>query len=535
MCFLGNIVVLIVFARSKRMHTRTNLFLANLAVADFCVGVFCVLPTLSTFLSRVWVLGQVMCKLYYFVNYLAYTASILLLAVIAVERYIAIMHPLRSRRFFTAPRLFVAQGVVWGIAAVYNIPILLMIDTHPTQNGWYCFLTPSDFDMTAYYTCHFALWYLLPLLVILTVYGRISCTLWATSAAAAADDSGYHRSTGSTSVSVTVDANYQLHSHNHGNASPRTALMTSNPGRTCVTYCEPLGDNGFGSVVKVGGARNGSDGGANGRNGRVDTLSRSSPPSSGSAEGVSSVKFGGVSSGRGQCGAYCCEAGRGCQHSPIYQTKGVNEHIEMVPLTGRCDGHHASQNSRCSKLAKEDTNDASDATSSDDFENRSPGGTSADMKGVNEYSRGGSFNKGSSGGAAAAPAVGSGGGGVRGRRRLKYHCRVSTQRGLASRRRVIRLLMAVVTVFGVCVLPFHVRNLLHYWHVSWPVGGVLDYLPPIAYFMLYLNSGLNPFIYWMFSDHFRRSLKETLCFWRRTRCSSSRLAQNSPCQKQNAI
>lgn len=90
---------------------------------------------------------QVMCKLYYFVNYLAYTASILLLAVIAVERYIAIMHPLRSRRFFTAPRLFVAQGVVWGIAAVYNIPILLMIDTHPTQNGWYCFLTPSDFDM----------------------------------------------------------------------------------------------------------------------------------------------------------------------------------------------------------------------------------------------------------------------------------------------------------------------------------------------------------------------------------------------------
>lgn len=55
----GNIVVLIVFARSKRMHTRTNLFLANLAVADFCVGVFCVLPTLSTFLSRVWILGQV--------------------------------------------------------------------------------------------------------------------------------------------------------------------------------------------------------------------------------------------------------------------------------------------------------------------------------------------------------------------------------------------------------------------------------------------------------------------------------------------
>ncbi|KAL8583479.1 hypothetical protein ACOMHN_056289 [Nucella lapillus] len=67
----SNIVVLVVFAYSKRMRTRTNLFLANLAVADFCVGVFCVLPSLSIQLSPVWTLGRVMCKLYFFVNYLA--------------------------------------------------------------------------------------------------------------------------------------------------------------------------------------------------------------------------------------------------------------------------------------------------------------------------------------------------------------------------------------------------------------------------------------------------------------------------------
>ena len=58
---------------------------------------------------------QVMCKLYFFVNYLAYTASILLLVVIAVERYIAIMHPLRSRGYFTAPRLLVAQVGVFVV------------------------------------------------------------------------------------------------------------------------------------------------------------------------------------------------------------------------------------------------------------------------------------------------------------------------------------------------------------------------------------------------------------------------------------
>jgi len=56
---VGNILVLVVIAVHKRMRTITNFFLANLAVADLCVGVFCVLPNLSTYLSPHWLLGRV--------------------------------------------------------------------------------------------------------------------------------------------------------------------------------------------------------------------------------------------------------------------------------------------------------------------------------------------------------------------------------------------------------------------------------------------------------------------------------------------
>lgn len=52
-------MVLTAIVRTVRLRSLTNFFLANLAIADFSVGVFCVLPTLSTFLSQTWLLGQV--------------------------------------------------------------------------------------------------------------------------------------------------------------------------------------------------------------------------------------------------------------------------------------------------------------------------------------------------------------------------------------------------------------------------------------------------------------------------------------------
>jgi len=60
--------VLVVIAVHKRMRTITNFFLANLAAADFCVGVFCVLPNLSTYLSPHWLFGRVSTCIYIIYN-----------------------------------------------------------------------------------------------------------------------------------------------------------------------------------------------------------------------------------------------------------------------------------------------------------------------------------------------------------------------------------------------------------------------------------------------------------------------------------
>ncbi|KAK8399212.1 hypothetical protein O3P69_003379 [Scylla paramamosain] len=48
----GNLVVLLVMWVHPRMRSTTNFFLTNLAIADFCVTVFCVYQNLSLYLAQ---------------------------------------------------------------------------------------------------------------------------------------------------------------------------------------------------------------------------------------------------------------------------------------------------------------------------------------------------------------------------------------------------------------------------------------------------------------------------------------------------
>lgn len=93
--------------------------------------------------------------------------------------------------------------------------------------------------------------------------------------------------------------------------------------------------------------------------------------------------------------------------------------------------------------------------------------------------------------------------------------RMNCQRAVRSRRRVIRLLVAVVISFMVCVLPHHIRILLLFWQV--PMYDWEGLLSPVSFLILYLNSALNPILYALFSANFRKSFKEAIPCRRRRR------------------
>lgn len=93
---------------------------------------------------------------------------------------------------------------------------------------------------------------------------------------------------------------------------------------------------------------------------------------------------------------------------------------------------------------------------------------------------------------------------------------------LRARRNVIRLLVVVLVCFAACNLPFHARKLYQNWGSSYD-GAKLPYvvMTMVTHLILYFNSGINPFIYALFSRNFRQCMRDVLL------CRSPALAKGS--------
>ncbi|KFB39152.1 hypothetical protein ZHAS_00006486 [Anopheles sinensis] len=185
-CFFGNLLVILVVTLSRRLRSITNFFLANLAVADLCVGVFCVMQNLTIYLIESWVFGDFLCKMYQFVHSLSYTASIFILVVICMERYFAIIHPITCKQILTSRRLRLVIVAVWITSAVYSIPKFIFVRTITNNLGddqleTICIVNRKAFNSELFDIINFALLYLLPLLVMTVLYSRIAIALWKSS------------------------------------------------------------------------------------------------------------------------------------------------------------------------------------------------------------------------------------------------------------------------------------------------------------------------------------------------------------------
>ncbi|XP_031567605.1 QRFP-like peptide receptor [Actinia tenebrosa] len=182
----GNALVLAVLYRNREMRTITNLFIANMAVSDLIFPLV-VIPKEIAFIhsDHFWLIkgdfGSFLCKLVHFLQDLSTSISILSHVAISIERFYAVVFPLKARRSSVGWRT-VAVVMTWVVAMGYNAPYFYsfrLVLISKEERTFRCILQwEPAFDDTneaqkRFYMFSFVSHYAIPLVVITVLYSYI--------------------------------------------------------------------------------------------------------------------------------------------------------------------------------------------------------------------------------------------------------------------------------------------------------------------------------------------------------------------------
>lgn len=123
----GNTLAIYVVLRYAKMKTVTNIYILNLAVADelYIVG----LPFLTTQnVLSYWPFGSFLCRVVMTADSMNQFTSIFCLTVMSIDRYLAVVHPIRSTKW-RHPRIAkVVSAAVWAVSFVVVLPVVIFSD-----------------------------------------------------------------------------------------------------------------------------------------------------------------------------------------------------------------------------------------------------------------------------------------------------------------------------------------------------------------------------------------------------------------------
>ncbi|XP_024252943.1 alpha-2B adrenergic receptor [Oncorhynchus tshawytscha] len=125
---VGNILVIIAVLTSRSLRGPQNLFLVSLAAADILVATLIIPFSLANELQGYWAFRSLWCEIYLALDVLFCTSSIAHLCAISLDRYLSISRPVSYGAQRTPARIKAAIVVVWLLSAAISFPPLLSLD-----------------------------------------------------------------------------------------------------------------------------------------------------------------------------------------------------------------------------------------------------------------------------------------------------------------------------------------------------------------------------------------------------------------------
>jgi allatostatin A receptor len=179
---IGNALVVVVVSANKQMRSTTNLLIINLACADLLFIIFCVPFTASDYVLTYWPFGDVWCKIVQYLIVVTAHASVYTLVLMSLDRFLAVVHPIKSMSVRTEHHALICIGVLWVVIVVTAVPVYY---THGERHyDFYseehivCIFLNEEYQWEVFQISFFVTSFVLPLALICGLYLCILLRLW---------------------------------------------------------------------------------------------------------------------------------------------------------------------------------------------------------------------------------------------------------------------------------------------------------------------------------------------------------------------
>ncbi|XP_056323130.1 trace amine-associated receptor 13c-like [Danio aesculapii] len=119
-----NLLVIISISHFKKLHTPTNMIILSLAVTDLFIGLAMPMEAIRQ-IETCWYFGDTFCGLYFLLISLLFSTSLGNLVLIAVDRYVAVCHPLLYPQKITITKTLVSICLSWACLSAYITALVI--------------------------------------------------------------------------------------------------------------------------------------------------------------------------------------------------------------------------------------------------------------------------------------------------------------------------------------------------------------------------------------------------------------------------
>lgn len=179
---IGNFLIIYVTYRYRRMQSVTNVLLSSLASADLLLITFCIPVKVAKLFSFSWAMGSFLCKFIHYIQNVSMICSVLTLTAISIERYYAIVHPMRAKYICTLSQVRIVIAITWVLSLLLAVPILFvqtLVDVGERIPAFWCVRDGAKQKWVQYHEIYVLLLVLIgPFCIMLLAYALICWEVW---------------------------------------------------------------------------------------------------------------------------------------------------------------------------------------------------------------------------------------------------------------------------------------------------------------------------------------------------------------------